>query len=298
MPAAADVGPGTLSWQSWYIAMFEASPVAFALADEDGLLTLANDAYCTLVGRTRGWLIGRSSREFTHPDDLAEHAAMEQLMDTAAVQGTTLRVEKRYVRPDGEVRWGWVSVAPVSGPRGEHWTMAVVHDTTERRGAEDTLMTEATTDLLTGLSNRRGWLQGVQTLLAAWNQAEPVTVVMIDLDHFKAFNDTHGHRAGDALLSQFGASLRAELRGRDLVSRWGGEEFAVALPGRNLVHTAEVLAQLARLVPASQTFSAGYDLLWAGERILDCLERVDGHLYQAKRLGRNQFITSQPGPLT
>ncbi len=290
--AAADVEPGASPWESWYKAMFEASPVAFALADEDGLLTLANEAYCRLVGREREWLMGRSSREFTHPDDLAGHAAMGQLMNVAAAHGTRLRVEKRYIRPDGELRWGWVSVAFVSGPQGERWTMAVVYDTTERRGAEDTLMTEATTDALTGLRNRRGWLQGAQALLTAWDRVEPVTVAIIDLDHFKAFNDTRGHGAGDALLSRFGAALRAELRGRDLVSRWGGEEFALALPGRNRRHAAVVLAQLAELVPDGQTFSAGYDLLRADESVLDCLERVDEHLYRAKSLGRNQSVTS------
>lgn len=222
MSAAAEVDPGPEPWESWYRAMFEASPVAFALADEDGLLTLTNEAYCRLVGREREWLMGRSSREFTHPDDLAGHAAMGQLMNAAATHGTHVRVEKRYIRPDGELRWGWVSVASVSGPRGERWTMAVVYDTTARRGAEDALMTEATTDALTGLRNRRGWLQGAQALLSDWDGVEPVTVVIIDLDHFKAFNDARGHGAGDDLLSRFGAALRAELRGRDLVSRWGG----------------------------------------------------------------------------
>ena len=173
MSAAADVEPGASPCESWYKAMFEASPVAFALADEDGLLTLANEAYCRLVGREREWLMGRSSREFTHPDDLAGHAAMGQLMNVAAAHGTRLRVEKRYIRPDGELRWGWVSVASVSGPQGERWTMAVVYNTTERRGAEDTLMTEATTDALTDLRNRRGWLQDAQALLTAWDRVEP-----------------------------------------------------------------------------------------------------------------------------
>lgn len=276
----------------WHTAMFVASPVAMALADEDGLLTMANDAYCKLVDRTRGWLMGRSSREFTHPDDLAQHAAMGDLADAAIAQGRPLRVEKRYVRPDGEIRWGWVSVAPVSGPHGERWTMAVVHDTTKRRRAESALVNEATTDELTGLANRRGWLRGAQGLLGTWDRTEPVTIAMIDLDHFKAFNDTNGHRAGDALLSEFGAGLRAHLIGRELVSRWGGEEFALALPGHDLPAAAAVLGRLATLVPGGQTFSAGYDLLRTDECIPDCLERIDQYLYRAKRLGRNQSVTA------
>ena len=171
--------------------------------------------------------------------------------------------------------------------------MAIVHDTTDRRGAEDTLLTEATTDALTGLRNRRGWLHDTQTLLAGWDRVEPVTVAMIDLDHFKAFNDTRGHSAGDALLRRFGTALRTQLRTRDLVGRWGGEEFTLALPGSNRRVAAGVLAQLAELVPDGQTFSAGYDLLRPDEDILTCLERVDQHLYRAKNLGRNQCLTAQ-----
>ena len=272
--------------------MFQASPVALALADEDGLLVLANDAYCRLVGRERESLMGRSSREFTHPDDLAEHAAMEELMAAAAAQGTQLRVEKRYVRPNGELRWGWVSVAPIHGPRGQNWTMAVVYDTTERRGVEDALQTEAMTDALTGLRNRRGWLHDAQALMTAWDRVEPITVAMIDLDRFKASNDSHGHNAGDALLRRLGTAMRAQLRARDLASRWGGEEFTLALPGCDRRQAAAVLAKLAELVPNEQTFSAGYDLLRADEDILACLERVDPHLYRAKNLGRNLCLTT------
>jgi diguanylate cyclase (GGDEF)-like protein/PAS domain S-box-containing protein len=291
----ADAEPGASPWAPWYQLMFAASPVAVALADEHGLLLLANDAYCELVGRPRQWLLGRSSREFTHPDDLAGHAAMEHLMGGAAAQLTALRVEKRYVRPDGEIRWAWVSVAWVPGPEGRKWTMAIVQDTTDRREAEDALLAEATTDALTGLRNRRGWLHDTQALLAGWDRAEPVTVAMIDLDHFKAFNDTSGHSAGDALLRRFGTALQTQLRTGDLVGRWGGEEFTVALPGSNRRAAAGVLAELAELVPDGQTFSAGYDLLRPDEDILTCLERVDQHLYRAKNLGRNQYLTA-PAP--
>ena len=234
MSAAPGDGPAASLWESfWPAAMFRASPVAFALADENGLLVLANDAYCRLVGRDHGWLMGRSSREFTHPDDLAQHAAMGQLMHEAQQQNAELRVKKGYIRPDGEIRWGWVSAAPVSGPQGERWNMAVVYDTTARRGAEDRLLTEATTDPLTGLLNRRGWLHKAEMTMQTWDQIEPITVAIIDLDHFKMFNDTHGHQAGDTLLSRFGSALRADCEGETLYP--GGAVRSSHLPYPNTI---------------------------------------------------------------
>ena len=135
MSAAPGDGPAASLWESWWFAaMLRASPVAFALADENGLLVLANDAYCRLVGRDHGWLMGRSSREFTHPEDLAQHAAMGQLMHEAEQKGTELRVEKRYIWPDGEIRWGGYQLSRCPGRRASVGTWR--WSTTRQRGGE------------------------------------------------------------------------------------------------------------------------------------------------------------------
>jgi len=141
-----------------------------------------------------------------------------------------VRLEKRYVRPDGTVRWGWVAVAYVPGPNGEQWTMATVHDTTDRRHTEEALNNEASSDPLTGLLNRRGWRAQMRALLATRARVEPFTIAVLDFDYFKAYNDTHGHRAGDTVLQHFGSCARAVLRHDAILARWGGEEFALALP--------------------------------------------------------------------
>jgi PAS domain S-box-containing protein len=109
----------------WYREMFEASTVGMALADEHGLLLLANEAYAAIVGCPRDLLWGRSSRDFTHPDDLDQHAAMEQMMDDAEARGESVHVEKRYLHPDGTVRspartaddgpWRWSTTSPTGG---------------------------------------------------------------------------------------------------------------------------------------------------------------------------------------
>ena len=275
--------------------MFLASPVAMALADDRGLLVVVNDAYCALVGRDHGWLLGRSSAEFTHPGDLAQHADMEQLMVAAAGRGEQLRVEKRYVRPDGDIRWGWVSVAHVPGPGvGVVWTMAVVHDTTARHRHEVDLTTAALTDPLTCVWNRRGWWQQVAGLPTDAD-AMPLTVAVLDFDNFKAFNDTHGHPAGDDVLRGFAAAAQGRLRTGDVLARWGGEEFVLALPRCDRQPAEQILADLARVMPAGQTFSAGLDTLHPGEGIEVCLARADNLLFHAKRTGRNRTATPPTG---
>jgi len=205
---------------NWLWEVFESSPVAFNIQDEDGVLVMVNAAYCTLTGRPRADLLGRSPRVFTHPEDILKNILMLEHLAAAEVGDPPLRLEKRYVHPDGTVRWGWVSLSRAVGPEGQRWTMAVVHDTTDRRGAEEALHDAAHTDALTGLVNRRGWRAGLRRLLAAAEPPAPLTLVMLDMDNFKAYNDTHGHHAGDILLREFATKARGALRPTDLFARW------------------------------------------------------------------------------
>jgi diguanylate cyclase (GGDEF)-like protein/PAS domain S-box-containing protein len=280
----------------WYRAMFETNPVGQALADGDGLVVAANPAYCALVGRGLAELVGRSSREFTHPDDLAQHAAVGAMMAAVEVGEAAVQLEKRYLRPDGTVRWAWVALAYVAGPGGERWTLATVHDITDRRRGEDLLRIEASTDALTGLWNRRGWRSEMSQLLLRREPGQPVTIAMLDMDHLKAYNDSRGHGAGDALLQEFGARARAALRNGDVLARWGGEEFALALPGCTSGDAAVVLGLLARVVPDGQCFSAGYTTMRAGESVADAGDRADILLYTAKRQGRDRAVTDDDTP--
>ena len=271
--------------ERWYREMFEASTVGLALADENGLLVLANEAYAAIVGCPRHFLAGRSSREFTHPDDLAQHAAMEQIMADAKARGESVHVEKRYLHADGTIRWGWVSASEVPGPAGIRWTMAVVHDTTDRRRVEDDLRQAAQTDALTGLLNRRGWRDRLHQLTTPRGADVVVALAMLDFDRFKSYNDKYGHGRGDRLLIQFSAAAEDLLGGRASIARWGGEEFALVMPGAGATTMSAVLAELSAVVPDGQNFSAGYTTLRAGESVDDCFDRADMLLYRAKRDG-------------
>jgi diguanylate cyclase (GGDEF)-like protein len=149
----------------------------------------------------------------------------------------------------------------------------------------------ATTDGLTGLANRRYWQEDMPRELARSSRdASPACVAILDLDHFKRFNDRHGHTAGDDLLRRAGAAWRAALRPGDVLARWGGEEFALFLPATTPARAAEVLARLRAATPLDQDFSAGI-ASWDGVESLDELvARADAALYAAKHAGRGRTI--------
>jgi diguanylate cyclase (GGDEF)-like protein len=111
---------------------------------------------------------------------------------------------------------------------------------------------------LTGLANRRVWLETIERELArAARSQDPVSVVLIDIDHFKRYNDTFGHPVGDSLLRGAAQAWAAQLRPTDLVARVGGEEFAVLLPGCASTEALAVGDRLRTSVPSEQTCSLG-----------------------------------------
>jgi diguanylate cyclase (GGDEF)-like protein/PAS domain S-box-containing protein len=152
----------------------------------------------------------------------------------------------------------------------------------------------ALTDALTGIPNRRSWEQLLGFLIAGARRSNrPLTVALADLDHFKLFNDSHGHRAGDTLLGEFAVNAQRRLREGDVIARWGGEEFALALPECAAAHAPQILERVRRAVPSSQTCSIGY-AEWDGrENAASLMERIDRALYRAKAAGRDQIAPAE-----
>jgi diguanylate cyclase (GGDEF)-like protein len=159
---------------------------------------------------------------------------------------------------------------------------------------------QASTDTLTGLLNRRSFSEKVA---AVPHNLHPVAVAMADLDHFKNLNDTYGHETGDRALRLFARVLRDSLRGHDLISRYGGEEFAIAFPDCSSVDATRALNTVATQLDAAITVgglpkftsSFGITEIEPGEELAAALRRADDALLVAKRSGRNQIVLHDPG---
>ncbi|MCC7077394.1 MAG: GGDEF domain-containing protein [Acidimicrobiia bacterium] len=164
----------------------------------------------------------------------------------------------------------------------------------ERARRTDELQRLAITDSLTGLANRRQVLRDLQRETSRGiRTGEAVSIAMIDLDHFKAFNDHHGHVEGDRELRAFGHFLDASVRAMDSVGRYGGEEFLLVLPRAPLADAFSAVDRLRRewLDESNVSFSAGVAALREGETFTDLVIRADTALYRAKRAGRNRVET-------
>jgi diguanylate cyclase (GGDEF)-like protein len=197
-----------------------------------------------------------------------------------------------------------VFLATIVMPIG--WTFGFFMMTNDRltlalRQAELGLRAMATTDSLTGALNRRAFLEtGAHELERARRNNQSMLLLIFDIDHFKEFNDTYGHQAGDEILCKIVSACRLTLRAVDLLARWGGDEFVILLPDTDQPGGRIVAEKLRRAVaelslpmdggPAHTTISIGGSLWLAGEDPQAILRNADHALYQAKERGRNCVV--------
>jgi len=159
-------------------------------------------------------------------------------------------------------------------------------------------LSEARTDALTGLPNRRSFDEAISKRFAEWQRrSEPLSVMLLDIDRFKALNDEHGHLAGDAVLRSVARLLADSLRDMDTAARFGGEEFALILPGNTAAGSKGAAERARKLIEQSEfpfegkslraTISCGVAQAEAGEGLPTLLKRADEALYASKSAGRN-----------
>lgn len=167
---------------------------------------------------------------------------------------------------------------------------------------------ESFTDELTGLTNRKRFDQALELeMTEAEESGEPLCLLLLDIDHFKKFNDIHGHQTGDQVLKLVGHTLKTNVKGRDCAARYGGEEFAIVLPKTKIADAAILAEQIRVAVKARElvkkstseslghvTLSIGVALFRIGECAMQLIERADQCLYAAKEAGRDNVMAEKP----
>jgi diguanylate cyclase (GGDEF)-like protein/PAS domain S-box-containing protein len=275
---------------------FELSHDMLCTMDKGGRCREANGAWLRQLGYSPDELRGRHLLEFTHPDD-HRRAVAEALALFAG--GASDGLETRVQAKDGS--WHWLRTSSTLA-EDEGLVYARSTDITELKrveGEREQLLGEvqdmARRDALTGLPNRRALAELLPRELArARRHRAPLCLAILDLDHFKAYNDSHGHLAGDEVLRAAAKAWDATLRAEDTIVRFGGEEFLVVLPDTPLDDACEVIERVRQATPLHQTCSAGLAAWDFVESVDDLLGRADKALYLAKAAGRDQLAEAPP----
>ncbi|HPB63509.1 MAG TPA: sensor domain-containing diguanylate cyclase [Mesotoga sp.] len=248
--------------------------------------------------------------ERLHPDDY--QGTMDAMLLHMHGKKTVYEAEYRIQAKDGSWKWfydrGKITQRDEKG--APLFATGIVFDITrnkerelnlERRSKD--LERDARTDPLTGIGNRRAIIGELEDrLVEASINRTPISVIMLDIDHFKVLNDTKGHLFGDSVLKEIATIIRNNLRGLDTVGRYGGEEFLVVLPNTAEENAASVAERIRRKVEdfdfgegSRVTISAGVGESPGGEDIETLIDLADKRLYEAKRTGRNVVIASRNG---
>lgn len=289
-----------------FASAFHYAAIGMALVAPDGRWLKVNRALCQLIGYDEEELLSMTFQDITHPDDLEVDLAHINRMLHGEID--SYQLEKRYFHRNGNVIYILLSVSLVSDGDGTPlFLISQIQDITERKHLERELFKQATEDSLTGASNRRQFFSFANRELArASRYHEPIVLLMIDIDHFKAINDNHGHDVGDTVLREMAAICKTTLRSSDLFARLGGEEFAVLLLNTD-PQEGQRIAERLRAMIAGMKVDAGEESLgctvsigaiaFAGgtETLEQRLKQADNALYEAKRGGRNRVrLYSEP----
>ena len=202
----------------------------------------------------------------------------------------------RSMSVEEQVRW-LITLLAVTLVLGALAIMLALRTLKANRALLNGMRQLAREDALTGAVNRRGLDDVIPIEFArARRSGQPLTFVMIDLDHFKRYNDRRGHPAGDAVLRGAAQAWLKQLRPTDMLARYGGEEFTLVLLATDAKQAEQLVDRLRALVPDRQTFSAGI-ATWDGyETSTEILQRADAALLQAKKAGRNRTMVSGMEP--
>ena len=305
----------------------DALPEGVMILDRDQRIVLSNKAFANLVRQSAAQLEGRNVDEFDWTRPSSEVPASELPWGRAIREKTTTTGVTLGLRAGAENHHTVsINVAPVLARDGNCWgALATIDDLTtiERKNARlqsllervaksretirrqnEELAALATLDPLTECLNRRAFFEEFETLWgAARRYGHPIGCLLIDVDHFKAVNDNHGHPVGDQVLREIADLFKAHSRASDLLCRYGGEEFCIVMPEVDGDQALQAAQRLRCLVESttfpvpSLTVSVGVSTLELGAGDpRDMIRQADDALYAAKRAGRNRAVRCDQAP--
>ncbi|HXG95051.1 MAG TPA: EAL domain-containing protein [Blastocatellia bacterium] len=281
---------------------FDHAPIGIAIVSPEGRWLSVNRSLCEIVGYSEEELLATNTQAITHESDFGQF--MSKVNEVLDGRTLTEQMEKRYIHKAGYEVWVMASISLIREPRSKASNLIFqVQHISDRKRAEEQLRHEALHDMLTGLPNRANFMQklrGALDRVKAGGDAA-FAVLFLDLDRFKVINDSLGHMAGDQLLIGIARRLRNCLRPGDVVARLGGDEFTILLNNIKDKSDAEHVAdRVQRMI--SQPFTlGGYETSTTVsigiafpspeyQQAEDLLRDADTAMYQAKSLGKAQFV--------
>jgi diguanylate cyclase (GGDEF)-like protein/PAS domain S-box-containing protein len=295
-------------------AIFDTVIDGIVMIDEQGRIELVNPAFQEIFGYRFEDVQGRNvSMLMPEPDRSAHDGYLRNYLDSGEAKIIGIGREVFGQRKDGSVFPMDLAVSETLID-GRRLFTGLVRDITARKQAAAELTESlqlqreyqhhACVDALTGLHNRR-WLEEafVRQVARSAREGQPLSLIMLDADHFKHYNDTQGHFGGDCALRALGKAIGEHIRPNDLAARYGGEEFAVLLPGSSVANALAVAERLRAAVEKtpilkpdgtplpSITLSLGLAELKPGDTLETLIASGDAALYRAKQKGRNCIST-------
>ncbi|HTN24682.1 MAG TPA: EAL domain-containing protein [Solirubrobacteraceae bacterium] len=280
---------------------FEEAPIGMALIGLDRCFMKVNAAFCEITGYAEGELEGSPTAILVPPDDPERRG--EAVSALLAGATSSYSADRRFIHRAGHPIWVALNVTCVRDHDGapQHF-LGQMQDITDRRRYEDRLQHMADHDPLTGLLNRRAFERELRNHVRRGERYGLAgAALMIDLDHFKYYNDTLGHLAGDELITRVAGALATRLRESDVLARLGGDEFAVILPNAGEAAARRVASELLECVRGEglvapdgvrNVLTASIGVAFfddeAGLQPEDVMVNADLAMYDAKEAGRDR----------